>query len=122
MKKINDNIDKTMLTITVGFMVLHYFTGNDWLLILAITLGVIGLLSKVLSRRIDFIWTKLAWILSLIVPNILLSIIFFAVLTPLAWLSKLFGPPNPLDLKNKSNSLFKTKEKTFDKSSFEKAW
>jgi hypothetical protein len=61
-------------------------------------------------------------VLSLIIPNILLSAIFFFILFPLSVLSKIFGEKDPLHLKNSSGSLFKDKNKIFDKKSFEHPW
>lgn len=65
---------------------------------------------------------KLAGFLSLIIPNILLGIIFFLLLFPIALLSRLFGKNDSLNLKNKSGSTFKNVNKEFDKISFEKTW
>jgi len=65
---------------------------------------------------------KLAWVLSLIIPNILLSSIFFLFLFPIALLSRLFGKKDPLMLKNPEKSVFRNQEKKFDKSSFENPW
>lgn len=68
------------------------------------------------------LWNKLAWVLSFIVPNILLSLIYFLFLFPIALLSKLFGNKDPLALRNKPDSTFKTSNKAFDASSFDKPW
>ncbi len=84
--------------------------------------GALGLVSGYLAKKIDFLWMKLAWLLSLIVPNILLSVIFYLFLTPIAFLSRAFGDKNPLSLKNTKDSLFKESNKEFDKASFEKPW
>jgi hypothetical protein len=56
------------------------------------------------------------------VPNILLSLVFFVFLTPIAFFSRIFGEKNPLSIKNTSSSLFKNYENKTDKASFEKPW
>ncbi len=65
---------------------------------------------------------KLAEGLSFIVPNILLSLVFFFILTPIAWASRLFKDRDPLDLKNEKDSFFQDRNTSFDPSSFERPW
>ena len=113
---------KTVLTITVGFIVVYLITKLHWAIIVALVIGVIGVFSVFLSKKIDFLWMKLAWILSLIVPNILLGAFFFLFLFPISLLSKIFGKKDPLHLKNKANSVYKTNDKIFEKKSFENTW
>lgn len=113
---------KTVLVITVGLLIVFAITHWKWTFNAAVLIGLLGLISSFLAKQIDYVWMKLAWILSLIVPNIILSIIFYFLLTPLAFLSRLFGEKNQLNLKNKSDSLFKDYNKDFDKPSFEKPW
>tara|TARA_B100000809_G_scaffold264379_1_gene320045 strand:- start:1025 stop:1393 length:369 start_codon:yes stop_codon:yes gene_type:complete len=120
-KKKNNPI-KTVLTIVIGFAAIYMITKLEWILILALSIGIIGLVSNRMSIWIDLVWVKLTWVLSLIVPNILLSLFFYLLLFPIALLSKLFGNKDPLTLKNKSNSLFVSVDKKFDKESFEKIW
>lgn len=116
------NPTKTVLVITVGFLVLYFFSKQNTFLYIAIGVGVLGALSSFLAEKIDWLWTKLGWILSFIVPNIIMTIIFYVVLTPTAFLSRIFGKSDPMDLKNSQTSLFKDKEGSFSKESFEKPW
>ena len=113
---------KTVLVITVGMLIVFALTQWKWAFNAAVIIGLLGLLSSFIAKQIDFLWMKLAWVLSLIVPNILLSLIFYLLLTPIALLSRVFGEKNQLNLKNKTDSLFKDYNKVFDKPSFEKPW
>jgi hypothetical protein len=113
---------KTVLIITVGMLVVYFITELQWPLLVALVVGGLGLMSSYLAKKIEYLWMKLAWVLSLIVPNILLSVIYYLFLTPIAILSRIFGEKNQLSLKNTSSTLFKDKEKAFDKVSFEKPW
>ncbi|HRG38674.1 MAG TPA: hypothetical protein PK289_09095, partial [Bacteroidia bacterium] len=67
---------KTVLVIVLGMIVVHLITHAKWALGVSFVIGVLGVSSTFLAKKIDFLWMKLAWILSLIVPNILLSVIF----------------------------------------------
>lgn len=122
MKKNNTTPIQTVLTITVGFLVLFMITKNEWLLYVSLVIGILGVFFNFMAKKIHVVWMKLAWILSLIVPNILLSIVFYFFLFPIATLSKIFGKKDPMDLKNTQSSLFKIVNKEFDKTSFEKVW
>lgn len=117
-----DNAFRTVLTITVGFIVIFLVTKMKWALMVALGVGLTGVLSTYLSEKIDFVWTKLAWLLSLIVPNIILSIIFFFFLFPVALLSRLFGKKDPLHFRNKSTSMFVDSSRTFDENYFERTF
>ena len=121
-KNSNTTPTKTVLVITVGFLLLFVITKSNWALYISICVGIAGASSSYLASKITYWWAKLAWILSLIVPNIVMSGIFYLLLTPIALLSRIFGEKNQLNLKNTAPSLFKTYNKNFDKASFEKPW
>lgn len=122
MKNMKSDPVKTMLTISMGFLLVFLATKTRWVVFLSLGFGLIGLISTSLSKKIEFLWMKLAWVLSLIVPNILLSLLFYVFLFPIALLSKVFGAKDPLQLKKQSDSVFRTTDKTFDKATLEKPW
>ncbi len=122
MKKTKTDPIKTVLIITVGFIIIFLITKAQWAIFVAVGIGLIGILSSYLSRKIDFLWMKLAWILSMIIPNILLGLVFYLFLFPISLLSKLFGNKDPLILKNKADSIYINCNKKFDKETFEKLW
>lgn len=121
-KQIKSDPKQTILVITVGMIVVHLITKQMWALQAAVLIGLAGLFSDYLAEKIDWLWMKLTWVLSKIVPNILLSLVFFVFLTPIAFFSRIFGDKNQLSIKNTSSSLFKAYDKKMDKASFEKPW
>ncbi|NQY08973.1 MAG: hypothetical protein HRT71_05580 [Flavobacteriales bacterium] len=138
MSKFKSDPIKTVITISTGLLVIGvvskylplYKIGTldisnfillDWLLITATSLGLIGAFSKSLSEKIEFLWMKLAQVLSYIVPNILLSSIFYLFLFPISLMSKI-GGKDPLSLRNDKDSVFKDGTIEFTKESFEKPW
>jgi|688.fasta_scaffold133913_4 hypothetical protein len=121
-KKMKSDPKTTILVITLGMLVVYLVFRKDWALMAALGVGVAGLFSDFLAEKIDWLWMKLTWVLSMIVPNILLSAVFYVFLTPVALLSRVFGAKNQLSLKNTAPSLFKDHNKPFDKPSFEKPW
>jgi hypothetical protein len=122
MKNFKTDPVKTVLTISVGFIVVYLLSKWRWALSVSLIVGLIGIFSPYLSRKVEFLWMKLTWLLSLILPNILLGIIFYLFLFPISLLSKLFRKKDILLLKNNYSTTFKETNKTFDKVSFEKPW
>lgn len=121
-KKIQSNPTKTVLTITVGFLIIYIIGHQQWALYLSIIMGLMGISSTYLSEKIEWLWMKIGWLLGLIMPKILLSVIFYFILFPLATLTNLLKKDDPLLLKNKHNSTFKEVQKEFDPASFENPW
>lgn len=113
---------QTVLTIVTGMLVIHVISAFKAPLYVAIAVGVGSLLSSKVLFAIDWAWMKLAWILSLFVPNILLSCVYLLFLSPLAFLFRMFAKKDPLMLSNPVDSTFVVSEKGMDKSSFEKPW
>lgn len=122
MKLNKTNPVKTVLVISTGFLVIFLITKMNWALIVSLIVGLIGIFSTYVSKKIDFLWMKLTWMLSLIIPNILLSLLFFLFLFPLALFAKLFGEKDPLNLKNNKDSIYRASDKAFEKASFENTW
>ena len=113
---------KTVLTIVIGFGIIYLITQNKYILYTALGVGVLGLLSSFLAKQIENLWGLLAKLLSYIIPNILLSIIFFLFLFPIALLARVFTKKDPLKLKRSSESTFVVDERNFDTASFEQTF
>jgi len=122
MEKNKDNSIKTVLVISVGFSIMYVLFDYKWSLNTAIIIGVLGIISNNISNAIDYLWLKLAKVLSFIVPNILLSLVFYLILFPIATLSRIFGNKNALQLKNSTDSLWLIRNNQIEKASFEKMW
>jgi hypothetical protein len=105
----------------MGFIVLYLVFLWKWALIVSLVIGLTGILSAYLGRKIEWIWMKLAMIMGYIFPNIFLSIVFFLFLFPLSLFSKLFRK-DPLMLSIKNNTYFINVNRKMDKKSFEKTW
>lgn len=122
MKSEEINKYKTILIIVVGMLVIYIITKYQWALYVGLIIGLVSGLSEFMANKINFIWLKIGIILSYIVPNIILTIIYYVFLTPIALLSRIFGEKNPLNLKNTKDSLFKVRNTRFESESFENPW
>ena len=121
MNKLKSNPPKTLLTITIGFSILFIIIKLNWLLYCSIIIGIIGISSNLLSKYVEKIWFKLAELFGLIIPNILLTIIFYLFLFPISSISKIFNK-DLLSLKNNNKSNYKLTNKSFDEKSFINPW
>ena len=120
--KIKSNPPLTLLTIVFGLLVFNYFLDNKNIFYVVLILSGLGVFSKKLTEIIEKLWFKLSFLISQIIPNILLSVIFLLILTPIALLSRLFKSQTEFISKNNQNSMFRIKNKSFKKESFKRAW
>ncbi len=117
----SDTSKSTVLVISMGFLFLFFIFSLRWMLIVSFVVGTAGILSSSLSNKIEWVWMKLSHYLGYIVPNILLSIVFFLFLFPISALSRLFRN-DKLMLSRRYKTYFVDINREIDKESFEKTW
>ena len=120
--KINSNPYLTILTIVFGLSIINYFVNSSFILYSNLILLGIGVLSFKLSKLIEKIWFYLSFLLSQIIPNVLLTLVFFLILTPIALLSKIATVKSEFITVNNKNSFFTNRKGIFKKESFKNAW
>ncbi len=120
MKKQNNK--EIILTIVVGLMVFYYFFKSPWLFNSALVLGILGVFSDFVAEKIAWVWLKIAEILGRINSTILLSLIFFIFLTPLALLMRMLKKSDSLKLKKISGSVYNERNHTFVAKDLENTW
>ena len=116
-----DTSKSVMLVISTGFLALYILFSWHWTIYVSLIVGLIGITSPFLSRKLEWAWMKLANLLGFIVPNILLSIVFYFFLFPISLISRLFNK-DPLMLSKNYKSYFRDIIKETDQKSFEKIW
>jgi hypothetical protein len=119
---------KNILVIVVGFSLLAWifkFVTPEWKIIVwktMILLGLFCLMIPPLAKAVEWAWLKLALGLGWINSRIILSIVYFVFLMPIAWLAKLFTK-DPLMLKRKdASSLYVTRDHEYNKQDLENIW
>jgi hypothetical protein len=124
---------KSILVIVVGFLLLYaIFRGQEavlwgkvktvYFLYISLGVGVLSLMSSTIQDAILNVWYKIALVLGFINTRIILGLIFFAFLTPFAWLQKLFVRKNYLGLKDDADTVYHTRNHTYTKEDFENVW
>jgi len=117
----SDTSKSTILVISMGFLALHLIFSWQWAAIVSLIVGAVGIISKFLSKKIEWGWMKLSQFMGYIISNILLSLMFFLFLFPISLLSKLVRK-DPLMLSKQYKTYFIDINKEMDKKSFEKIW
>jgi hypothetical protein len=116
------NNKETLLTITVGFLVLFLVFELRWMLFTSLAVGLVALFSPFMSRYIALTWSKLASILGYFMPNILLGMLYVIFLIPIAILSRIGKHNDPLQLRIPKDSTFANRTKNYNHDEFEKIW
>ena len=117
----NEKRFETILTISIGFLILFLIFKHNTFLYTSLIVGVIGLLSSYLSKILVIIWFKIAEVLGMIMPKIVLGLVFYLFLFPISLLAKI-GKKDNLMLSNNYQSYFVHRIKKAEKSDFEKTW
>jgi len=105
-KKLNFDPVKTILTITVGFLVVYLITSWTWAITTSLVIGLIGLFSTKLSELVNFLWMKLTIVLSYIIPTVIMAIIYYLILVPIALLSRIIKRDDEMFLNSGHKSTF----------------
>ena len=99
---------ETIISIILGLSVILLISKNKNVLISIIILASIGLFSTYLTGKIHFLWTKFSEILGGIMSKVILSLLFFLFLFPIALLSRLFTKKDALQLKRTTEPTYYT--------------
>ena len=118
----NQDRYKTILVMVVGLLVLSIAFKTPVISTIAIGIGVLAIASSFVAKWIEWIWLKLALALGWVNSRILLTILYFVFLLPIAWISKLFTN-DPLSLKGKAQaSLYSNRDHLYTKEDLENIW
>lgn len=113
---------RTVLTIAVGFMALHFLWGWSWALPAAFGIGLAGAFSAKAAKLIDRAWMGFGALLGRFMPLVVLTVVYVVVLLPFAFLSRLSGKRDPLMLRQQTASTFHIMERTFNERMLHNPW
>jgi hypothetical protein len=112
---------ETILVLVIALGVVCWFTGNRYYLLAAGLLGFTGLAIPALAEKIHWLWMKLGEGMGYVSSRIILSLVFFLVLVPIAFLARLFGR-KAVKLDAKGTTCFKERNFRYTKESMEHMW
>ena len=113
----------TILIITAGLIGCYFLFDKLILLIIALIIGLSGTISQTARIHIARAWEKIGRALGYVNSRIILSVIFFLILTPIALLSRVFSK-DKLQLKRKeeNDSYYFDRNHEFQVEDFENPW
>ena len=113
---------ETILILCVALVVFYLIFPLELLLFLSIFIGIIGLFFNYLSSKITWLWLKLSKALGFVSSIVLLTIIFYIVLLPIALLYRLFNKDSLHLKKGKAISYYVSKNHEFTSKDLEDPW
>ncbi len=116
---------ETILVLCVALVIFYFFTKQQhlYLLKLSIALGLIGMFSKYLTSKISWAWLKVGEMMGAVMSKVILSIVFFGFLFPLAILSRIFsGNKNALQLIKTGNSYYFIRNHKYEAKDLKNVW
>lgn len=113
---------ETVLVITVGFLLLYMLLKRVIFLDIALVVGLAGIFSFYLSEKIDWFWNKLSVLLGAISNGVLLTLVFFLVLTPIGLIRRLRRKGGMTYFDREKTSNFSDRAHPFSKEDLENTW
>ena len=124
MKITREKSIEAILVIVTGLLILSLIFKWPNVMIAAAVIGTLGVFSNFFAEKITWVWMKIAEVLGYINARILLSVIFFIFLFPLALLTRLIKG-NTLKLKkneSSDDSYFDERNHTYEAKDIENLW
>lgn len=112
---------KNIIVLVAGFCVLHLIFGGKVFLGIAFTVLLLSALSEKAAIQIEKGWLLIGGTLGKINAAILLFLIYYLMLTPIAFLSRI-GSKDPLQLKAPANSNFHFKNHKYVADDLKNPW
>ena len=112
---------ETCLVISTGLIVFWFIYGAKILLTIALVIGLIGVFVPALAKWVNWAWYKLADVMGFVMSKVLLSIVFFVFLFPVALLAKLFKK-DTLQLNKKPDTYWTERKHQYSAKDLEEVW
>ncbi len=119
----NQNSAQTILAIVVGLIAFSLLFHVQILAQAAFGIGLLALLSDRFAALVSKLWLRLAELLGRVNGNVLLTLIFFVFLTPIAFLMRLIQKADNLKLKRQAaDSIYETRNHTYEAKDLANIW
>jgi hypothetical protein len=114
-------IVETALVLTTGFLVIYFIFKKPVFLFLALGFGLIGIFLPAIARFIAIAWFKLADVLNFVVSKIVLGMVYFVILFPIAFIYKSLGK-DKMNFENKEDTVWIVRNKKYEAADIENIW
>ena len=113
---------ENILTIVIGFILLYLIFKVKVLLTIAFVIGLSELFFIWLSEKIVQGWLLISKVLGAINSRILLSVVFFLFLVPIAFIYRMFNKDGLHLKRTEKNSYYHTRNHQYIPSDLENSW
>lgn len=117
-----------VLGLVSGLIVVYFYLTvykgkeADLLLIVTMCIALLSALSGKIAFYIAWVWMKIGFLLGKINGTLLLTIVYVLVVTPIAWLKKLFAANPNFKTTSDSDTAFVKRDKVFTKEDIQLPW
>jgi len=109
------------LSIVLFFLIVFLLSKQINFVYVALVIGVLSMLSDWITDKLTFVWQKIMKAFGFVNSRVLLSLIFFVFLTPIAFLYRLFKG-DILGLKKNDTSYYKTRDHKYESKDLVNPW
>ena len=119
-KKIKDRYE-VPLSIVLFFLILFWLSKYELFILLAFAVGILSLLSRSLAYLITHSWQKLIKALGFVNAHVLLTLIFYILLLPIALIYR-WRNKDSLNLKSGKASYYTDRDHKYTPADLENPW
>ncbi len=112
---------QSSLTVVIFLLIIWLISGVTLIAQIAVGVGFSALLSSHIARWIDYGWTKVLAALGWFNSRVLLSVVFFLILAPIAFIYRLVKG-DTLNLKTGKESYFIDRSHKYEAKDLENPW
>lgn len=105
-----------------GLLVFAWIFETSWLNYVALAVGFVCVFVPAVASAVEWGWFKLAALLGYVNSRIILSVIYFVFLLPIAWMSRLFTKDPLLLRSRKKPTLFINRNHLYTRKDLENIW
>lgn len=112
---------ETLLVLAGAMIVVFWISPKKIYLLVALLFVFIGVASPYLAGKISWLWLKFAELLGAVMSKIILSVVYFVFLVPIAIIYRL-TKKNPLFLKRQKDTYYIRRNKLYSPKDIENIW
>lgn len=112
---------ESLLIITAGFIVLFFSFKVKIFLLVALLVAVLGALSDFFADKITWVWFKIAEVLGWINSRILLGVVFYCFLFPIAMLMRVLNKGS-IKFKKSNSTYYSERNHMYKPEDMENVW
>lgn len=113
---------ETVLTFVCIGLLFFFLFGRKEFLYASLGIGMAGLLSKRFSQMLHQAWSFISEKIGGVMSSLLLSLVFFLILTPIALLFQVFNKKTPFHVAQEEKSSFDKRDYLFTAKDLKNPW